>query len=66
MLFNELFEISGAVAVTKLPVLAAGIALGPIVSSSICYAKNAFNARQKAGATTENNETPKEVENNVP
>jgi hypothetical protein len=36
----------GAVAVTKIPFFAAGIALGPLIKSSILYAQNAMNVRK--------------------
>jgi hypothetical protein len=51
----------GAAAVAKIPFLAAGVALGPLIKSSILYAQNAMGVR-KNKATNNNKETSEEQE----
>jgi hypothetical protein len=51
--------------VTKIPFFAAGIALGPLIKSSILYAQNAINVRKNKAAKAainNNKETSEEQE----
>jgi hypothetical protein len=50
------------VAYTKVPFFAAGIALGPLIKSSISFAQNALNIRKNVSNATQTNEGEEDEE----